>query len=395
MRHIAILGWYGSANAGDEAVLESVRGSLRRRNHTDLVVLSTNPQETAAGHAVKSVSRSLADPAAWRAVWSASALVLGGGGLIQDSSSVYNLPLYAFYVALARLRGVPVVGWGLGVGPLYTNLGRLLARFIFRTSAYFSVRDTASRAALRQAGISPSRVTVSADPAFLTGEVVPAAESVESARQPRIVFCLRHRLHDAPGLNLRYLLPVGIRHRLGLETASGAQDDQRFIASMARGVYLCVEEFGARVILLPFWAERDDRVLREVEQQALRIGVPRESIEWADVRHTPSSLAEYLSRADLLVGMRLHALIFAAVAGVPCLALSYVPKVRALMRLLDAQRWVVEVHTRVPSEAEMEMKLRQLWKVRHEESGRLRTQAARLRRAAEKDAEGIASMLQG
>jgi polysaccharide pyruvyl transferase WcaK-like protein len=155
-----------------------------------------------------------------------------------------------------------------------------------------------------------------------------------------------------------------------------------------------VLEFGARVVLLPFWAERDDEVLRQVEGEALRLGVPGTEISWAQVRHTPSDLAGYLRHADLLVSMRLHALVFGATAGVPSLALSYVPKMRALMTLLGARRWVVEVQTRVPSPEEIEMKLRQLWTLRQEEGDTLKQAAAILRTRAEQDARAIGELLE-
>jgi polysaccharide pyruvyl transferase WcaK-like protein len=391
-KKIAILGWYGSANAGDEAVLQSVIESLRCAGHDDLLVLSIDPAGTATTHHVESVSRNPLDPTTLRALLRAKALVLGGGGLIQDSSSVYNLPLYASHVALARLRGIPVFGWGLGVGPLYTRLGRLLARFIVGSSRYFSVRDAGSARVLRLAGVRAEQIHVTADPAFLI-EPAPVARDGLASSKPTVIFCVRHRLHDSPGLNLRYMLPVGVRHRLKLETRSGLEEDRRFVHAVARGVRCCVKELGARVVLLPFWAERDDEVLRQVEEEALRLGVPGAEMGWAQVRHTPSDLAGYLGGADMLVSMRLHALVFGAMAGVPALALSYVPKMRALMSLLGARRWVIEVGTRVPSPEEVEMKLRQLWASREAEGEKVRAEAERLRASAEQDARAIARLL--
>lgn len=394
-KRIAILGWYGSDNAGDEAVLQSVVESLRRHGYTDLLALSTNPGMTQARHNLRSVSRSPFSRATLRAVFTADALVLGGGGLIQDSSSVYNLPLYAFYVALARLRGLTVIGWGLGAGPLYTRLGQRLARFICNGSAHFSVRDPQAKRTLVRAGAQAERVVVSADPAFLVRPGVATPQMLPDGK-PTAVFCIRHRLYDRPGLNPRYLLPVSVRHRLGLETRHDTGDtgeDERFVASVAHGVRFCTQELCMRVVLLPFWAERDDQVLREIEARAIALGATQQAISWAEVEHTPSSLAASIAQADLLVSMRLHALIFGAAAGVPSLALSYVPKVRSLMRLLGAERWVVEVQTRLPLHEEIEMKLGQLWALRQVESQKLGISAAGLRDLAEEDAACIAGVL--
>src|SRR5205814_4151378 len=110
----------------------------------------------------------------------------------------------------------------------------------------------------------------------------------------------------------------------------------------------------------------------------------------ANVGETPGQFSGYVGKADLLVSMRLHALIFAAVQGVPMLAVSYARKVRGLMRELGFERWVVEVETRTAHPEELEMKLRQLWGMRHAEGERLKRAAAHAREIAEADAEEIA-----
>ena len=55
-----ILGWYGSDNTGDEAVLGAIVDALRRRGVTDIHALSINPSKTASRLAISSSPRSLA-----------------------------------------------------------------------------------------------------------------------------------------------------------------------------------------------------------------------------------------------------------------------------------------------------------------------------------------------
>jgi polysaccharide pyruvyl transferase WcaK-like protein len=52
-------------------------------------------------------------------------------------------------------------------------------------------------------------------------------------------------------------------------------------------------------------------------------------------RHPREIMAE-AGRCDLMIAMRLHALIFAAAQGVPCIAINYDPKVEALARIVNA-----------------------------------------------------------
>jgi polysaccharide pyruvyl transferase WcaK-like protein len=134
-------------------------------------------------------------------------------------------------------------------------------------------------------------------------------------------------------------------------------------------------------------------MLDVVEEAALKLGVPAEAMHRATFEETPGVFAGYVGKADLLVSMRLHALIFAAAQSVPMLALSYAHKVRGFMREIDSERWVVELETRTAQSQELETKLRQLWTVRHEETERLRKEATHERKIAEADAEEIARLL--
>jgi polysaccharide pyruvyl transferase WcaK-like protein len=47
---------------------------------------------------------------------------------------------------------------------------------------------------------------------------------------------------------------------------------------------------------------------------------------------TPDEMMNLIAHCDLLIGMRLHSLIFAAIDGLPMLGLSYDPKVEAFMK---------------------------------------------------------------
>lgn len=387
---IIVLGWYGSDNTGDEAVLEATVGALRERGFSNLHILSTNPDKTSRQLGVTSSRRNLGLETL-RAMRHADALVLGGGGLIQDGTSVYNLPLYALFVAVARLLGLKVVGWGLGVEPVWTNLGKILARFICSSASHFSVRDRVSLRLLLKAGVPASQIKVTTDPAFL---ITPAPMSKPpQGNVPRVVFCLRSLSDNHPGINLHYLLPVSVRQRLGVGWRPPVERKERLVQALARGVAVCASEFGATVEMLPLWPGRDDDMLDAVMEEAVRLGVPPEKIKWAEVEQTPHAIAAYLAEADLLVSMRLHALIFAATGAVPSLSLAYARKIRGLMASLGMARWVVEVDRRSPPPEEVEMKLRHLWVARADVSAKIRLAAHHARLIAERDADEIAAIL--
>ncbi len=389
-----ILGWYGSNNTGDEALVQVIIESLRERGFDDLVAISTNPGKTGGRLGVPSVPRNPFNRGTIRALAGAKALILGGGGLIQDGTSVYNLPIYAVHIALAKLLGLKVIGWGLGAEPLWTLLGRLLARFICRSADYFSVRDVASKRLLVGAGVPPHRVKVTADPAILLKPEL-GEDNWPGDGKPVVIFCVRHLPANRPGLGLHYLLPVSLRHRLGTEWRQEPGRLERLVEGVAGSIKVAVEEFGARAVLLPLWPDRDEEMLAVVGKAALAMGVPQEMIIYAKLEHTPGKFSGYVGKADLLVSMRLHALIFAAAQAVPMIALSYAHKVRGFMEELDLDHWVIEIERQQPDPEEMKAKLRELWAAREEESRRIAELAAIARKTALADADKVAEVIQG
>ena len=58
---------------------------------------------------------------------------------------------------------------------------------------------------------------------------------------------------------------------------------------------------------------------------------------------TPQDAAEIMVRCDMLVGERLHALITAAILGIPIVPLVYDVKVREAMKLLGTEDFAIEI----------------------------------------------------
>jgi len=109
-----------------------------------------------------------------------------------------------------------------------------------------------------------------------------------------------------------------------------------WLTEAAEGVRLAADRLGVKVICVPMQGSEDEPVCMAVRNSAM--------ISSDD----PRVVKGLIARCGLVVGMRLHSLIFAAGAGVPFVPIVYDPKVASfgdatgLGRGLDINRLTAE-----------------------------------------------------
>ncbi len=323
-RRILLAGYYGFGNAGDEAILASILAHLRAAAPDAAVtVASGNPEATAKAHGVETVF--WRDPLGLEdAARGADLVVIGGGGIFHDywgfpadailTDRHWGLSYYAAPAVLAVLHRKPLMIYAAGVGPLETAPGREFTKAVCDAAACITVRDEESRDELAALGVPSERIEVTADPAFAF------EPRTDAAAEP---------LPPLP--ESRPLLGVALRHwDVGVEPAkweaevAGALD--RFLETAGRG--------GA-VLFLPFQqesvAEENDAAVAARVRERMRHGDATRILPGGS---DPARLAAAIGQCDLVLAMRLHAGVFAAIGGVPVVCLEYDPKVSRLMRQL-------------------------------------------------------------
>lgn len=303
---IAVSGYYGCGNAGDEAVLAGIAGAFRRRagDRVALTVLSQNPEETTRLHGLHAVQR-MHLPTVRRTLQQCDLLLSGGGSLLQDTTSLRSLLYYLFIAQMALQQGVPVMFYAQGIGPLHRKISRLLVSRIANRTACITVRDEASARLLKEIGVKRPPIEVTADPAFALN---PASPEIVDACYAEV--------------NLPVGTPtVGVALRPWGEASSAPLD------VYARLLTELQKQTGMRVVLLPMQLPGDAAFSEKVAQQT---GDPT---AFPILRHSgsPETLLGVVARMQAVVAMRLHTLIFAARAAVPPFALAYDPKVTHLM----------------------------------------------------------------
>jgi polysaccharide pyruvyl transferase CsaB len=128
------------------------------------------------------------------AVLHADVLILGGGSLLQDSTSFRSLIYYLLLITLARLRRRRVVLWGQGLGPLRRSMSRWLVRCALPFCTAASWRDQASLR-LAQSWAPNLPMCMAADPVWQMPSQNPGLEEGTSCSVGDRLIC--------------WMLPVG------------------------------------------------------------------------------------------------------------------------------------------------------------------------------------------
>lgn len=302
---IAISGYYGYNNSGDEAVLQSIIMALHAEGEKAgiqviPVVLSANPEHTARQYAVEAVHRMRIGEVI-AAIRSCDALISGGGSLLQDATGVATIPYYLGIMKLAQWLGKATFVYAQGVGPIGRRLFMPMVRHVFKHSAYISVRDEGSAQLLQRIGLGSATVSVVPDPVM--------------------GFPLLQR--EAPSTGDAPVIGVAVRFW---------RSDRHELAQLADALSRLAAHRRVRLRLLPFHPPYDE----EASSYVLERLAPGARADASIVHGVDSPLAmlEQVAGCDLLIAMRLHALIYAATQHVPMLGISYDPKIDQFLHRL-------------------------------------------------------------
>ena len=308
---VLICGAYGKGNAGDDSILEAILGQMRAIDpDMPLYVLSRNPKETRLRYGVGAIHTF--DPRFVLRMGKTSLYINGGGTLIQDVTSTRSLQYYLMSIALAKRCGNRVLMYGCGIGPVSGPKNRRRAgEVVNRYADQITLRDPQSAQELASMGVTRPQIRLTADPALLL-DPAPAAK-VDS-------YLLSQGL-DPTG---RYALFV-LRPWQGFDRACPA------FAAAAEVIY---QDRGLTPVFLALEPGRDLPVCR---QAAELVHCPHALLS---APASGSLIVGLMGRMQVVVSMRLHALIFSAGQGIPLVGVVYDPKVSGFLDYLEQRRYV-------------------------------------------------------
>ena len=249
-----------------------------------------------------------------------------------------------------------------GIGPLTRPLSMKLAAKILNRVDIITLRDDKSDEELKKLGVTKPRVIITADPAFtLDTDISPSGKFITN-------------MAGVPSGTK--LCAVSIR-----DWKNSSAD---FTCRLAEVCDYMIEKHGIHPLFIPFQFPEDMAISKSVMEKMGGEGyiISREL--------SVPEMFSVLSEAEILIGMRLHSLIYATTLAIPAMPICYDPKISAFMESLN-QPDRVDVESFDYAKAERLLNTIILEKdLRHEN---LKKTNAILRKTAEKNAEYALELL--
>lgn len=283
MVKVAISGYYGFKNFGDEAILSVLTSHLKSLPDVDVTVFSSDCEFTEKTYGVKAVKRfdlkSVVDT-----IRNCDVLVSGGGSLLQDVTSLKSLIYYSFIIALGLLFNKKVIIFAQGIGPLNSNLAKNIVKNLLKYCSVVTVRDEKSLNLLNSLGVEAKLVC---DPIYSLN--IPSTEN-----------------EGVVGIQLRDFKTM----------------NEELLQKLA---LLLVTKFENKKIEIFSLQKTQDFELSKHFEKVLKSFNPDMQTEIVE-----DDIINRLSHLEYLIGMRFHAVLVALKAGVKTCAINYDVKVEKL-----------------------------------------------------------------
>lgn len=345
MKRIAIFGYYGFGNTGDDAVLFSLLDDLAELNsEMHITVFSNNPQLTKKQYAKYKI-----DTAAWddfetlnTIIRQSSLLIIGGGGLYNcylDYPAELFLKGNHRYFSVVTF-GLPYIAWkwetpcivcAAGASEIWSEEAkRHIGKGLAKCNAV-TVRDEGSKRILEcLPGAEQVKIVVTGDPVFRLdhyradlSHMLPLFDEVCCMPRPLV------------GVSLRNWDFAGDQDKL-LREISGAIN--QFHKNCGEGSFLFLPFDNGSVLET---LSEDDLIF----ERLIKLLYPDICYKKIEGYLQPYQASKLIEMCDLTLCMRLHPVIMSLKNKVPVVGIGYDQKVRNVMEMCGVEDWCVSIET--------------------------------------------------
>lgn len=307
MKKVLLSGYYGFDNSGDDAILKAIVKDLRsRQEDIDIVVLSNNPKKTEKIYKVKSVNR-FKFSKVMEAMRETDLFISGGGSLLQDVTSNRSLWYYLMIMKLAIFYKKPFMVYANGIGPINNVVNRKMTRDILNKAAYITLRDEDSKEFVDNLGVKNENILVTADPVF----------TLEASKKDKIDKIFQEEKIPSD----EKLIGISIRQW---------ENDELLISSLVTAMDYIYDKYKYKFLIIPMHHPEDLNLSKK-----LLARLSKDCGYVIEDKYSVEDIMGIIKNLDLIVAMRLHALIYAATQNIPIVGLVYDPKLTGLLKELE------------------------------------------------------------
>lgn len=314
MRTVLVCGYYGAHNRGDELIFKVLSEALKEKE-LEVVVTSLDPATTSKDYGVHAIasSKSLIKGLLTfiKAVFGADAFILGGGGLYQDYGKHFRIVFYyGLRTLIAALLGKKIMYFALGFGNIELTRSKKFIQFVMQFVNVVTVRDKESKKVLLDIGFDKD-IVVCADPVFTVASDKHALSTRKNMSKLRI------------GISV---LPYDQQ----LQFLTGADENiEGSIIGFTKNLLACNHE----ITFIPMEKGTDDQFIAKILASAHLT----DSVTVMDSSIAHDDFIGNFASFDVVIAMRLHAIILSAALGIPFLPIAYHSKVANTVSLLKQQ----------------------------------------------------------
>ncbi len=303
---IVVVGNFGAGNIGDELILAGFLKKLGKElPRAKVVALGGNPNLIRRFHGVNALPhlptglQSFWKPGWWRSlkkIRESDAVVFPGGGLFTDEESWHAIFLWGIHLLVARYFWKPVYLLGQSIGPIKSDYLSDFTRFCLRRAEWIGVRDSASANELKRLGIPARKIQTGRDTSFWLASRAPKVKNLKRNGVIKILVSVR----DFPKIK------------------------DKFFRELSKALDQLSEKNNFRIFFAEFGKE-DAKTWKKISQKG------KHSKLWKTLQFPESAegVIGEIKKFDVVIGMRLHSLIAAKLAGIPAIGIAYSRKVSA------------------------------------------------------------------
>lgn len=305
---IILSGYYGFSNSGDDAILKMIIKAIKsHKPDIGITILSNKPNEAKKLYGVNSVSR-------WnifaicKALKNSSLFISGGGSVIQDVTSTKSLYYYLMLITLAKKYKNKVMLYANGIGPVNKVSNRKKTRDVLNKVDVITLREEDSKSFLEELGVLMPKVEVTCDPAI-------GLEDIPTVEAEDLLF--RYDIFRE-----KYIL-ISLRE---WKTSAFFEED------LKKSVLELKEKYGLKAVFVPLQHPHDVEINKRMAKLTNSICIER--------RISAEMFIALAMKSEFCISMRLHAIIYSFVAGVPAVGIAYDPKIESVMKYFGEENYI-------------------------------------------------------